>query len=298
MEYASTHLNAETVYVWTPIILAIDIGAVMQVFILVLERDGENLPVWKKLMTWVHWRHGRQVYNVHQLTILAGPSPEAMPQANDSQEAAQPPTEVRNVVSLHIVLVLSVFCFVFLIILQLVGLIYTAIGVHVASEPGIQESWCSPAFLDRNYVSDLSCHNYTITPEPGNGIGCIQVAGTQSGFLNATLTVLVIELVLEILDGALLLMAKTDAKLLKSVKLKRPWFTMFFGIGVWLALIGIGVAREENGALPLNGNHVVLSGGAEATCQTVLYSAGLRGAIIAWSDGAFSSFGSVYEGST
>lgn len=301
VEYSSTHLNAEIVFVWTPIILAIDVGAVLQVFILVLERDGERLPIWHKLMTWVHWRSGRRAYSV-QLSTFPANDPQALAQPNaiphhDAQTIAQPLIGTENVVAVHFVLLMSVFCFITLVLLQFIGLISTGAALHRALQGGMHEKWCSPAFLDHTQVFDLSCHNYTIFLESDNAVGCIRVAGTQSAFLKATLTVLVIEFVLEILDATLLLMTGTDAKVLKSVKLKRPWFTMFFGIGIWLALIGIGVSRGKNGALPLTEGYHVLTGVGEP-CKASLHAAGLRGAIIAWSDGAFSAFGTAYIGGT
>ena len=42
--------------------------------------------------------------------------------------------------------------------------------------------------------------------------------------------------------------------------------------------------------LPIPGHEVAIVGMVEATCVTNLYEAGLRGAIIAWSDGVFAEW--------
>lgn len=70
---------------------------------------------------------------------------------------------------------------------------------------------------------------------------------------------------------------------------------MFFGIAVWAALIGIGLMRSIMSAVP--GNEVAIMGVQEGACRTILYPAGLRGAIIGWSDGVFGgSFKNAYFG--
>ena len=43
LAYGSSGLAPEQVLIWTPIALTVDVGAVMQVFILILEADGERV---------------------------------------------------------------------------------------------------------------------------------------------------------------------------------------------------------------------------------------------------------------
>jgi hypothetical protein len=48
--YLSTKLNPAKVMVWTPILLVIDVGAVLQVFILVVEKYGARFPILRYIM--------------------------------------------------------------------------------------------------------------------------------------------------------------------------------------------------------------------------------------------------------
>ena len=179
VEYASTRLNANTIFVWTPIVLALDIGAVLQVFILVLERDGERLPVWNKFMTWVHWRTGRQVYAINLPPI---PSDEGEVVAEPSIEVK----EIRGIVSINVLLITSVLCLVTLLILQFVGLIYAGIGLNHALYESMQESWCSPIFQVAKKVYDSSWLGYGNTLDaPAENVTFFNV-----GLLNSRLSAL------------------------------------------------------------------------------------------------------------
>src|SRR5205814_3635200 len=130
---------------------------------LVLERDGETLRGWKTLMKWLHWKSGRQVYEINMSDI---------PNDETGQETVSAGKIIRSSLSVHIVLGLSLLFFIALVILQFIGLIYTGIGLNHALHEDMQEKWCSPAFQIGVYVFDPQCHlNLTNTPHPARGIG-------------------------------------------------------------------------------------------------------------------------------
>lgn len=297
--FFSHEFDAEKIYIWIPIVLAIDIGACMQVFILVLERDGETLPVWNKLMTLIHWRSGRGLMT-H--VFRAPTSDDGQPKRQEtvmSTQAPQPPQPrtVRSAFSLHTVLALSMLFFLFRFILQLLGLVFASIGLHYAMKNNMTEKWCSPAFQLGSYVFDCA-NNYTILPTPETGVGCIWTSGMQSTYLTATVIILIVEIILEIVDATLLIMAQKDQQVwcLPWLKVKRPWCTMLFGTGIWVAMIAIGVIRGQTEALPVNGPVVEMGGVVGGPCHVTLYGNALRGAMIAWSDGAFQAWDSAYRG--
>jgi hypothetical protein len=303
IEYASTQLNASQVYVWTPIVAGLDIGGCLQVFILVLEREGERLPMWNKIMRMVHWRVGLNIFKEPIEMNDSGDGTGTGTGTNGTTPSQQSASETRPATvnpastwSLHLLLGMSLFCFTTLFVLQFVGLVYTGIGLNTALHQNMTEVWCSPSFLVGQYLFDSSCNNYTITLTPASGVGCITVAGNQPAFLKATMTVVILEIAFEIVDAGLLILARSDKNLWGPFKVKRPWFTMICGIAVWAALIGIGVTRGRNSALPITAGWIGLNGPVEGSCKTALYCAGLRGETIAWSDGAFGSLGSAYVG--
>ena len=116
--------------------------------------------------------------------------------------------------------------------------------------------------------------------------------------MTATVVILIVEMVCEIIDATLLLKAQKGQHLwgFSLLKLQRPWCTMIFGTATWLAMIAIGVLRGKDEALPVNTRMVEIGGLVGGSCKINLYGNALRGAIIAWSDGAFQAWGSTYDG--
>jgi hypothetical protein len=82
-----------------------------------------------------------------------------------------------------------------------------------------------------------------------------------------------------------------------GVKMRRPWFTMFSGIAVLLITLVFGKLYADD--LPPGITHkvwVVSKSVTPKLYSAQLESAGLRGAIIGWSDGLFDSWGLDYFG--
>jgi hypothetical protein len=279
--YCSTRMQAEKVYVWLPITLVIDVGAMLQVFILIIEgkRGGDGRFLLRRLTS--RWNPNTNVNNRNS-------------RVNNSP---RPRTNESNVVKLWenikrlAILYTAAMLFFCLVSLQIVGL---AFAFNQQGPPGpLVESWCSPAFQLGTMVYDYTCKNYTVTPT-SNSTGCIQIPGAQSQWLAATKAILIIELLIEFIDLVILVGASNQMKFREVVKMKRPWCTMFFGVGVWAALIGLAILQTKQ--YPHNGQEMVRANGFNITCKSSIYAGGLRGTIIAWSDGVFSSWGGTYYG--
>jgi hypothetical protein len=193
--------------------------------------------------------------------------------------------------TLLLVFILSVLFFIFLVALQLTGVIFAGIGYHsYRGNHTLVASWCSPAFVDGStaYLLDLNgtCQGHNISQITDRGTGCVNLLGDQPRWLKWTAIVLAVEIGFEIFDGVLM---GFDCGWWN-----RPWATMLIGITVWSALIGVAAHRIKY--LPMEGHTVVIVG-EEPSCVTELYQSGLRGAVIAWTDGVFAEWNNTYFGS-
>ena len=275
--FCSTRMQAERVYVWLPITLVIDVGAMLQVFILIIEgkRGGDG----RRILRAISMRNrGRNANNFND---------NERQRTHHDSHVGKIWENIRRVAILYS----SVFLFFCLVSLQIVGLVF---AFHQQAPAGpMVESWCSPAFQLGTVIYDYTCKNYTVTPT-SNSTGCIKIPGAQSQWLAATKAILIIELLIEFVDLVILVGASNKQKFREVVKMKRPWCTMFFGVGVWAALIGLAIIQTKE--YPLNGHELAMGNDVNVTCKSVIYAGGLRGTIIAWSDGVFSSWGGTYYG--
>lgn len=189
--------------------------------------------------------------------------------------------------SLFATFILSIIFLVILISLQIIGLVYA--GLRYFNHGTLIASWCSPAFdIGGNAIlpglsPGSDCLSYPVTPTHG-GTGCIGLPGDQSEWLLWTFITLCAEVVLQVADGFLMV---------KTSRWDRPWFTMITGVIVYISLVIAGVRRTLY--LPISG-HTVAIAYPQGICRTDLYEGGLRGAIVAWSDGVFQGLRTVYFG--
>lgn len=183
--------------------------------------------------------------------------------------------------SLLLVFLLSGMFLIILFVLQVIGLAY-AIRRYLEHQTELA-SWCSPAFVLGGTMFAADCFNSTILPTD-RGTGCVLVPGDQVSWLQWTFTALAIEIFLELLDGMMML----------RIYWSRPWLTIFVGIVVWSVLIAVGIARTL--MLPIAGHTVAIVDDSGVGCKTELFEGGLRGAIIAWTDGIFEGWDIVYFG--
>jgi hypothetical protein len=185
-----------------------------------------------------------------------------------------------------------------LILLQLIGLGYAVQGRRVLNMKAI---WCSPMFRASVAVSS-NCELFPVLLSASNGIGCIRLpAVDQYRWLTATVAILSLCLVLELVDGFILVSVSNHASCWRGARLKRPWFTMIAG-NVILVVILIGgifmaiqLPREVNKYVSVFKYEASIN--ASTVCAGELLSPGVRGSIIGWTDGFLHSWGEAYQGS-
>ena len=186
-----------------------------------------------------------------------------------------------------------------LIGLQVVGLAVAAAHLREIGNggPAPQKVWCSPGFQLANGYSttthlmfDGTCsRNHTVTFN-SQGTGCISLPGDQDVWLHLTVVFIPLQLLLQMVDVYLLQKYWNSESPLRM----RPLCTMAMGVVVWITMTFI--AGTQTLSYPLVSHVVAINSPPTADCQMFLDSAGLRGEIIAWSDGVFGAFKVAYYG--
>jgi len=348
--YVSTGFAAEQVLTWTPLLLVIDAGSMLQLFVLVVEAGGlvprvrgvvggwgEGLRrFWSKSVR----RRGRQrresaggrydadeekgevmvtrtaisdpdmsvggnvpsraspgiSYDVRSTSPLIDPvEAKTVPISTPLEQEHEASKSLRDDRTFWVA-VASLTLFIAVFVLQLLGL-QAAVRENRGQPPSV--SWCSPIFQPFGVaVLDGDCHLYAVEQTFNKGIGCIRIPGVQQmAWIKGTLIVTSIALVLEAVDLLILILVHSKTKW-AEVKMRRPWCTIFGGmavLGVTL-LYGIrysyelppGITERVVVAMDVHGDVSIYAG--------TLATAGVRGAIIGWNDGLFSSWGTTYFG--
>lgn len=354
--YVSTAFQPDQVLTWTPLLLVIDAGSMLQLFVLVVEAGELVVRVRAVLGAWaLGWRRvvwawigllrirSRRRRQRQQLQAsVAGRSDDADEDKGpevlvartllSNQDASQPPrgssdnvpstsprtteskVEAETIPEAPLpkqghagrgplrkdrtfwVGIASLTLFVAVVVLQLLGLQAAAQQTRAAT-PAV--SWCSPIFQPFGAaVLDGNCHVYAVEQTFNKGIGCIRLPGAQqAAWIKGTLIVTSLTLVLEAVDLLVLVLVNSDSRW-AEVKMRRPWCTIFGGmavLGVTL-LYGIRYADELPPGITERVVVVMDVHGEVSMYAGTLATAGLRGAIIGWNDGLFSSWGATYFG--
>lgn len=187
--------------------------------------------------------------------------------------------------------------FVAVLVLQILGLVKAAQAIR-PDPPGVE--WCSPLFQPFGIVAlDGDGHAYSIIQDSNRGIGCITIPGVwQRGWLKGTVAVLILELVVEAIDIGILVKVSSSQRW-RGVKMRRPWGSIFLGMLVLLVTLicGLFFASELPPEMTKSVTVVMESREFVGSYNIILTNAGLRGAILGWSDGLFKSWRSTYFGS-
>lgn len=183
-----------------------------------------------------------------------------------------------------------------LIILQLIGLRHAATGRHT---PDLKARYCSPLFQSSLAVL-TSCAILPVQLKGSHTIGCIDLPGTeQHRWLTATVAVLSISLLLEALDGSLLILW---SRRWRGTELNRPWASMIAGnialagvlvVSVYYSLV---VPEDVDGEVWVFRYQPSLN--QSTVCHSGIAPPGVRGQVIAWTDGFLGSWGEAYYGFT
>ena len=325
--YISTNFDAAKVLVWTPLILVIDAGSMLQVFFLVVEskkemagHQNEHCPRFSFLTSSSRVEsQGSSDFLAHYpackvQTVVAQPG-----LTGDVQRGAvQPDANIAfpNFISssatavttvdrywyrnrLNYAAVVAALLFVIVLVLQLLGLAKAVQAVKASSDPPLV-SWCSPLFQPFGLAAvDGSCNVYHINQSAHKGIGCITLPGQwQQQWLQGTVAGISIELCTELVDLLILSLVNGKRKIFQAVKLKRPWATIFSGLIVLIVTLIYGINYSLY--LPPGVTErvmVVMDVQGPVSYTGNMTSSGLRGAIIAWNDGLFESWRGAYLGS-
>ena len=120
------------------------------------------------------------------------------------------------------------------------------------------------------------------------------MAGDLEEWLLGIAIVLSVELVTQLID-IFVLWRVPSSTTIRGIKMRRPWGTIILGVLAWVALTIIGLIKVHNQPMLAGTNvGIVTINGGE--CASALYSGGLRGSILAWSDGILAGWGKVYHG--
>jgi hypothetical protein len=118
------------------------------------------------------------------------------------------------------------------IIPQLYGLVKALKGRNDKASSKFHLPWCSPAFQDDTMtVQTGNCDFYDVFISANRGVGYIMVQGVkQREWLQDTIAIFIISLLLEIFDGFALLKTNERSRCFGTAKVQRPWTTMFSGL--------------------------------------------------------------------
>lgn len=325
--YISTRFDAAKVLVWTPLILVIDAGSMLQVLFLIIEAKKESI--------------GDQVELCEHCSSLYSSS-RAQSQGSSNFVAHYPACKVQTVIvqrpltgdiqcdtvrpygnispkdiissravsatnksfcwyrnRFNYTAVVAALLFITVLVLQLLGLAKAAEAAKASSDPPLV-SWCSPLFQPFGIAAvDGSCNIYHISQEAHKGIGCITLPGQwQQQWLKGTIAGISIELFTELVDLLILSLVNGKRKIFQAVKLKRPWATIFSGLIVLIVTLIYGINYSLY--LPPGVSErvtVLMDAQGPVSYKGNMTSAGLRGTIIGWNDGLFESWRGLYVGS-
>jgi hypothetical protein len=189
----------------------------------------------------------------------------------------------------------SFLLFLIIVSLQITGLVAAFRGRKIEN---IKSSWCSPMFALFGIAElDMDCVFHPIADNGNKGIGCIELSGTrQHTWLIVTIISVIMSLVIEAVDFLILCFVPREWEWW-VLKVKRPWFTMFFGLVVLVLILVYGI--NDAYTLPdgiTDKIWLVVDGPQPFVCTGGLTAAGLRGQFLGWLDGLLQIWNTTYFG--
>jgi len=315
--YKSTAFAPDMILTWTPLLLVIDAGSTAQVLFLILEDRRLLSRLWKRL-TPAKKKANNGILENGMLLDGNPANPNFVWNRNDikygpamniadlgigrdtrmSVAATTVTTATKTAVLKDDALYVAIFAFALLItifVLQILGIIRAVAG---AKGPAPLVSSCSPIFQPYGItVLDGNCNIYNVEQNFLKGVGCIFIPGTrQMSWLKATVVGTSLALVFQTIDICLLTMVHSKARW-RGMKMRRPWCSMFSGLAILGLLLIYGIQYATT--LPPGISEriwVVQSAEIRSVATANLVPAGLRGALLAWNDGIFNSWGVQYYG--
>ncbi len=215
--YISTRFDVAKVLTWTPLILVIDAGSMLQVIFLIIEAKKESVEekVERKL-------ESQELFNLlpdppafrAQTKVVQRPStddprgdiirpdgkiaPRGFFSSSKACTANGNCCWYRN--PLNYVAVVAALLLIAILVLQLLGLVKATQAAKASPNPPLV-SWCSPFFQPFGIAAIDGCDVYHISQSLHKGIGCITIPGQwQQQWLKGTIAGISIELCLESVD--------------------------------------------------------------------------------------------------
>jgi len=231
------------------------------------------------------------------IPLLANhPQPDSPPSGPSLPRSATMPVDENKNAGFYIfVLASAALMCLALVILQIIGLAFAWKGYIERNNYNLLQSWCSPIFLLGTNVMDLDCVEYPVTAHFTYALGCIHLPGDYADWLVGSGLVIVVQLVFQFVDAIFLTLTHSEMRWNHGVKLHRPWTTAILGTAVYAFLITLSIIKTHDNPMP-TGRTVAISMMNGTSCKAEVYAAGLRGAIIGWSDGVFHAWGMQYTG--
>jgi hypothetical protein len=274
--YQSTGFEGAKIYIWTPLMMAGDVAALIH---LIKEQFPDTQQ--RNKMSEDHEHH----------QLLGRRYVDYPPQYDELQQPAKPrpkrtATDTLCTIAATLLLVASM-------VLQGAGLVFAIIRFLARHQSPLQTTWCSPAFQLGNQTFNADCTYFPITQYESLGIACVDVPGNQATWLGWTAIGLFILLILELSEVMVLFLPQ-----FKTFRVRRsyraPILTTLAGVVVWVTFIMIGFIEMKTLPPGLSETRLGIVGGLEGTCGFDASPGGLRGTIIAWSDGLFKGW-SLYQ---
>ncbi|KAH8745329.1 hypothetical protein BGZ57DRAFT_918599 [Hyaloscypha finlandica] len=293
--YASTKMAPDQILSWMPLTAIEDFSAMLQIVVLILEEPGHSVKVLAKSLGDAFIQSSGLLSErlFDRVGIFH----------TDNQQTAMTrlrthPFNARMARQALVALTASIFGFT-LFVLQLYGLAHAVSG---RKQSGLVMKWCSPSFRDFTLaVITGTCQKFTTVSGGSNGLDCIKLPAEQQYlWLTGTVVLLSYATVAQVTDLALLSLTRIER--FHGAKMRRPWLTMFGGVIVLVIIICYGVFTSRQ--LPAGITETVWVYRKEPhdafgrVCEVHLWNSGLRGMILGWSDGLFSSWGHTYYGKT
>lgn len=271
LTYQSTRFTPEKIYIWTPLMLGGDAASLIHLIRQLLFPDPKK---------------GNDGYRRIASVNKQFPDQE---QTDDRDGAGGANADSqRKLTKTDIVcLIISIILLVTVVVLQGAGMVFSISQFFRRNQLNLQTTWCSPAFQLGNETFNSECQTFPIIQHENLGIACVNVAGDQPTWLGWTAVGLILFLIFEITESAILFIPKFQ----KIRKLYRaPVMTTLAAIIVWFAFIMLGWSQMKRLPPGLSESRLGIVSGMEGTCGFDAVPGGLRGTIIAWSDAVFESW--------
>ncbi|KAM5343644.1 hypothetical protein ACJ41O_012181 [Fusarium nematophilum] len=239
----TSSIHPDSVLVWMPIFVVLDIGAMMQLFFLIVEDTG-FWPLVRALPLAFRWNGRRSSTATTDTSAGLLPTQEVTVTDKATERRSFPPMwngighedAKPELVGRAWICLLAVLLGLLLLAIQLFGLV---IAIKGSQTEKITAQWCSTLFASSIAVVS-GCQMHNVTASFSQGIGCITLKGyEQYTWLKASIIILSLSLAFQVFDCIILSLVSGKARW-RGAKMKRPWFTMFTGNIVLLVLIIVG----------------------------------------------------------